>query len=95
VKRAVISFAAAALCITAAGVAFSLTQHVGLLAGVYWSVATGATVGYGDVTAHNSAGMLISIVTILTTIPLLADAYSHLHLHRHRKMQRDKESERQ
>lgn len=86
-RQAVISFAAAALCIAAAGVAFSLTQHVGLLTGVYWAVATGATVGYGDVTAHDTAGKLISIMTMLTAIPLLANAFSHLHLHRHRKQQ--------
>lgn len=86
-KRAVASFAAAAAAMLAGGVAFSATEHVSLLTGIYWAVATGATVGYGDVAAHDSAGKLISIAVILTSIPLLGDAYQHLHLHRHRKQQ--------
>jgi voltage-gated potassium channel len=95
VRAALVSLAAAAGCITAGAVAFSLTQHTGFLTALYWSVATGSTVGYGDVTAHDTAGKLISIAVMLTAIPLLASAFSHLHLHRHRKMQRDTESERQ
>lgn len=88
-KAALASLAAAAGCILAGGVAFALTQHVDFLTGVYWSVATASTVGYGDVTAHDQAGKLISVAVMLTAIPLLASAFSHLHLHRHRKM-RDK-----
>jgi hypothetical protein len=87
VRAALASLAAAAACITAGGLAFSLTQHVGFLTGAYWSVATASTVGYGDVTARGAGGKLISIAVMLTAIPLLANAFSHLHLHRHRKQQ--------
>lgn len=84
-RAALASLAAAAGCITAGAAAFSVTQHAGFLTALYWSVATASTVGYGDVTAHTAAGKVISIAVILTTIPLLANAYSHLHIHRHRK----------
>lgn len=84
-KAALISFGAAAACILTGGILFTLTQHVGLLTGIYWAVATGSTVGYGDVTAHGTGGRVISICVMLTAIPLLASAFSHIHLRRVRK----------
>jgi Ion channel len=90
VRAALASLAAAAGCIAGGAVAFSVTQHVGLLTALYWSVATASTVGYGDVTAHGGTGKVISIAVMLTTIPLLANAFSHLHIHRHRKQMQAK-----
>lgn len=84
-RKALLSLAAAAACIFTGGVLFTVTQHVSLLTGIYWAVATGSTVGYGDVTAHGTGGRLISIGVMLTAIPLLANAFSHVHVHRIRK----------
>jgi voltage-gated potassium channel len=86
-RAALISLAAAVACIAAGAAAFTLTQRTGIITGAYWAVTTATTVGYGDVTPHNSAGELISIGTELTTIPLLTNAFSHIHLRRHRRMQ--------
>jgi voltage-gated potassium channel len=98
VKAALGSLAVAAGCVLAGAWAFILTQHVGFVTGLYWAMTTAATVGYGDVTPHNTAGRLVSIAVMLTAIPSLASAFSHIHLHRHRKMreqekQADTESE--
>ena len=86
-RAALTSLGLAAACILAGGTAFSLTQHVSFLTGLYWGVTTASTTGYGDVAPRNATGKVIAIVTMLTTIPLLANAFSHLHLHRHRKQQ--------
>jgi voltage-gated potassium channel Kch len=85
VKASTLSFAGAAGCIAAGAAAFSLTQHVGAVTGLYWAVTTATTVGYGDVAARNTTGQLISVLVMLTTIPLLANAMSHAHLRRQKK----------
>jgi len=93
VKAALVSLAAAAACILAGGAAFGITQHVGLLNGVYWAVTTASTTGYGDVAPRNATGKLIAVATMLTAIPLLANAFSHVHLHRHKKMRQQEKTE--
>ncbi|PSR21884.1 MAG: hypothetical protein C7B43_21045 [Sulfobacillus benefaciens] len=55
---------------------FSQTQHVSWLIGLYWAVTTVTTVGYGDVTPHNTVGRWIAMGTMLTAIPLAGAAFA-------------------
>jgi voltage-gated potassium channel len=55
---------------------FALTQDVSLGAGLYWAIVTASTVGYGDVTPHDTVGRIVAIGVILTTIPLLGAVFA-------------------
>lgn len=81
-KQALVLLVAAAGAVTWWGAIFAITQRVGVFTGLYWSVATATTVGYGDVTARGTGGHLLAIADMLTAIPLLAAAFSSLHLDR-------------
>lgn len=78
VKRHHISvlLGAASASITIGAIVFALTQDVSFGTGLYWAIVTAATVGYGDVTPHNSVGRIVAAVVILTTIPLLAAVFA-------------------
>ena len=54
---------------------FAWTQHVSWFLGLYWAVTTVTTVGYGDVTPHNTIGRVIAMGTMLTAIPLAGVAF--------------------
>jgi voltage-gated potassium channel len=66
----------ALVAILAGGEAFALAEGVSFGTGVYWSVVTASTVGYGDVTPHNTAGRIIAVAVILVVIPLLAAVFA-------------------
>jgi voltage-gated potassium channel len=70
----------------AGAIAFSVTDHVSLLLACYWAVATGTTVGYGDVAPHSGPAHLVAVIEMITAIPLLGAAFASLtamHVHRH------------
>ena len=75
-KRGWLLLAIAPAYITVCGLAFSATQHAGIIPGIYWAVVTASTTGYGDVTAKGTSGQLLSIGVMLTAIPLLASAFA-------------------
>lgn len=81
-KRAWLLFGSAAAAIVWWGAIFAITQQASIITGLYWALTTGTTVGYGDVTARGDGGHLLAIAVMLTTIPLLAAAFSQLHLDR-------------
>jgi voltage-gated potassium channel len=58
------------------GILFSLTQHISLGLGLYWSVTTATTVGYGDVIPHNTAGRIVAAGVMLTTIPIVGAVFA-------------------
>ncbi len=66
----------AAVAVVGGGVAFSAFEGVSVGAGLYWAVVTASTVGYGDVTPHNTAGRIIAAMEILTAIPLFAGVFA-------------------
>jgi voltage-gated potassium channel len=66
---------ALAIILIGAG-AFALTQHVSYGLGLYWAITTATTVGYGDVTPHNSAGRIIAAAVMLTTIPTVGAVFA-------------------
>jgi voltage-gated potassium channel len=68
--------ALAILTLLIGAVLFSVTQHVSIGIGIYWAVTTATTVGYGDVTPHNTAGRIVAIAVMLTTIPILGAVFA-------------------
>lgn len=75
-RAAALTVAGAAVLDAAGGLVFAAAEHVPATTGLYWAVATGTTVGYGDVTPHNGIGRLVAVVVMLTTIPLFAATFS-------------------
>jgi voltage-gated potassium channel len=58
--------------------AFAAADNVSIGTGLYWSVTTASTVGYGDVTPHNASARIIAVAVMLTAIPLLAAAFAFI-----------------
>ncbi|WP_249009100.1 TrkA family potassium uptake protein [Conexibacter sp. DBS9H8] len=71
---ALLGFVVAVLVLGAAG--FSLTQHISFGTALYWAITTATTVGYGDVTPHNTAGRVIANVVMLAAIPALGAVFA-------------------
>ncbi len=71
-----IVFACTVLVIGAA--LFSLTQHISFGLALYWAVTTATTVGYGDVTPHNSIGRVVAVAVMLGTIPTVGAVFALL-----------------
>jgi hypothetical protein len=57
---------------------FAAVENISVMTGLYWSVTTATTVGYGDVTPHTHTGRLIAVLVMLTVIPLFAATFSLL-----------------
>lgn len=57
---------------------FAAAEHLSVATGLYWSVTTATTVGYGDITPHTHVGRLIAMLVMLTVIPLFAATFSLL-----------------
>ncbi len=55
---------------------FAATEHLPVATGLYWSVTTATTVGYGDITPHTHVGRLLAVLVMLTVIPLFAATFS-------------------
>jgi len=69
---------ASVACIVVGAIAFAATQHVSVGIGLYWAITTATTVGYGDVTPHNTVGRVIAILVMVTAIPLFGAAFAFL-----------------
>lgn len=74
--RELMLLAAATSVLVVGAILFSLTQSVSLGIGLYWAVVTATTVGYGDVTPHNTAARIVAAGVMLTTIPLIGAAFA-------------------
>ena len=57
---------------------FAAEEHLSVSTGIYWSVTTATTVGYGDITPHTHIGRFIAVLVMLTVIPLFAATFSLL-----------------
>jgi voltage-gated potassium channel len=55
---------------------FSAAEGIGFGTALYWSFTTATTVGYGDVTPHNSAGRIIAVGVMVTTIPIVGAVFA-------------------
>lgn len=75
-RHAVLLIGLATFIVFAGGIAFALAEKISIWTGFYWSVTTATTVGYGDVTPKTTAGHVIAVVVMLTTIPLLGAVFA-------------------
>lgn len=75
-KRALAVIAAASLLDAGLGLAFAAADHLSIPDGLYWSVTTATTVGYGDITPRGWGAHLIAVAVMLTVIPLVAATFS-------------------
>jgi voltage-gated potassium channel len=72
--QALIAFAVIVILLGAG--AFSIAEKISYGAALYWAVVTASTVGYGDITPHNTTGRIVAVVVILTTIPTLGAVFA-------------------
>ena len=78
-RRAALTTIAAAVCFDIVGaIWFAAVENISVATGLYWSVTTATTVGYGDITPHTHTGRLIAVLVMLTVIPLFAATFSLL-----------------
>lgn len=56
--------------------AFAWAEHLPLFLGFYWAITTATTVGYGDITPHNTAGRVVALAVMLTAIPLVGAVFA-------------------
>jgi voltage-gated potassium channel len=77
-RQVALLLAVAVTIVLLGGVAFAVTDGVDLGTGLYWSVTTATTVGYGDVTPHNTASRVVAVCVMLTTIPIIGSVFALL-----------------
>lgn len=77
-RRALLTLAVAASLDVVGGLAFAAVEHQTVGIGLYWSLTTATTVGYGDVAPRTVAGHLIAALVMLTVVPLFAATFSLL-----------------
>ena len=58
------------------GYLFALAEHLRVLTGIYWSLTTATTVGYGDVVPHTGLGHLIAALVMITVVPIYGSLFS-------------------
>lgn len=65
---------------------FSRNYLPGILEGIYWSIVTASTVGYGDYIPRSKLGKWLSVLIIIISLPLfglfVADFSSHITLNK-------------
>jgi voltage-gated potassium channel Kch len=69
-KAALLTLGACSALTLLWGWLFAFAEGYPVTTGLYWSVITAATVGYGDVIPHNPVGRLIAVLAAITAIPL-------------------------
>lgn len=73
----VMALVALALSVVLVGATlFSLLEHISFGVALYWAVVTATTVGYGDVTPHDTAGRIVAAGVMLTTIPIVGTVFA-------------------
>src|ERR1700753_1639612 len=75
-RTAIYTILAAMACDLIGAIWFAAVEHIAVLSGIYWSITTATTVGYGDITPHTHTGRLIAALVMLTVIPLFAATFS-------------------
>lgn len=68
--------ALAVLIILVGAMLFSIVEGISFGTALYWSIVTGATVGYGDITPHTTAGRVIAVGVMVTTIPIVGAVFA-------------------
>lgn len=77
VRRHILFLAGGFVVVVLVGAAvFAATQGIGYGSGLYWAITTATTVGYGDISAHNSSGRVVASIVMLTAIPMLGAIFA-------------------
>lgn len=58
------------------GATFGIVNHVGVALGMYFATVTATTVGYGDITPRGWLAHVITVLMMLTIVPLFASVFS-------------------
>jgi voltage-gated potassium channel len=74
--RARVLLAIAGTIVLGGAALFSITDNVSFGLALYWAIVTATTVGYGDVTPHNTGSRIIASIVMLTTIPTVAAVFA-------------------
>ena len=74
--RALTVIGAAAVLDAGLGIAFAAADHISAPDGLYWSVTTATTVGYGDIVPRGWVAHVLAVGVMLTVIPLFGAAFS-------------------
>lgn len=74
--RVMALLALAVTVILIGGMLFSILEHISFGNALYWSIVTAATVGYGDITPHTTAGRAVAVGVMLTTIPIVGAVFA-------------------
>jgi voltage-gated potassium channel len=61
-------FGAWAAMLLGAALAYCVLEHASLLNGMYWSIVTATTLGYGDLSPHTAGGKVLTGVLISVTV---------------------------
>lgn len=77
-QRAIRIFGIVIVLDLASGVAFGVSDHVGMWNGIYFSIVTVTTVGYGDVTPHGWLAHLLAVTIMFLVLPLWGAMFSYL-----------------
>lgn len=75
-RHALVLVGLAIALVIAGAIAFAIAEHISIWLGLYWSVTTATTVGYGDVTPKTGAGHVIAVIVMLSTIPLIGAVFA-------------------
>ena len=62
------------LIIFSSAISYSISEKTTLLDGLWWSIVTATTVGYGDSFPHNLLGKITATVLMLTMVLLIIPA---------------------
>jgi voltage-gated potassium channel len=77
-RRAVAVLSVAGVLDVILGLAFAAADHISVPDGLFFALTTATTVGYGDITAHGWLPHVLTVIMMLTIIPLFAAAFSLL-----------------
>jgi len=75
-RHITVLFAAFVVVVLGGAGVFAATQGIGYGSALYWAVTTATTVGYGDISPHNTSGRIVASVVMLTAIPLLGAIFA-------------------